>query len=179
MLSVPVAGRAGGREDHYDSIIAAESASARGRFAVPFALVKAIIRQESAFRADAISRAGARGLMQIMPATAVRLGTSPDHLFDPAPNIRVGVRLLSELLDQYDGDVISALVAYNAGPRGRVERLPRNGETPEYVWRVLWLYEQYSGAGEPATTTAHTARSSSPAFPYLRSAMVSAAMPRR
>ena len=116
--------------------------------------------------------------MQIMPATAVSLGTSPDHLFDPAQNIRVGVRLLSELLDQYDGDVISALVAYNAGPRGRIERLPRNGETPEYVWRVLWLYEQYSGSSE-AMTTASAAGSSSPAFPYLRSATVSAAMPRR
>lgn len=177
MLSVPVAGRAGGREDHYDSIIAAESASARGRFAVPFALVKAIIRQESAFRADAVSRAGARGLMQIMPATAVRLGTSPDHLFDPARNIGVGVHLLSGLLDQYDGDVISALVAYNAGPRGRVKQLPRNGETPEYVWRVLALYERYSRGANPATPTTDATRVSS-ALPYLRSAMVSPATAR-
>lgn len=112
-------------------------------YPVPLALVRAIIRQESAFHPRALSRAGARGLMQVMPANARRLGASPDDLWDPAKNISAGVRLLAVLLAHYQGDLISALVAYNARPRRLLAPLPANGETPRYVWNVLAFYEQY------------------------------------
>lgn len=112
-------------------------------YPVPPALVRAIIRQESAFNPRAVSRAGARGLMQVMPANARRLGVSRDDLWDPAKNIAAGVRLLAVLLAHYEGDVISALVAYNARPRRQLAPLPANGETPHYVWNVLAFYERY------------------------------------
>jgi soluble lytic murein transglycosylase-like protein len=99
--------------------------------------VVAVISVESSFRPRAVSRAGAKGLMQLMPYTARRVGISERQLFDAAQNIRGGVRLLAVLLRHYDGDVISALVAYNARPRRLFAPIPRNGETPKYVWRVL------------------------------------------
>ena len=136
---------AGAPDDRYDALIRDAIAEAHGRHPPPLALVKAVIRQESAFRAGAVSKAGARGLMQVMPATAKRVGVRPEDLFDPAQNIRAGVRLLSVLLDHYRGDVISALVAYNARPRNLFAPIPRNGETPGYVWAVLAYYERYSG----------------------------------
>jgi soluble lytic murein transglycosylase-like protein len=104
---------------------------------VPKALVIAVISVESGFRPRAVSRAGAKGLMQLMPYTTRRVGISERHLFDPAQNVLGGVRLLAVLLRHYDGDVISALVAYNARPRGLYAPVPRNGETPGYVFRVL------------------------------------------
>jgi soluble lytic murein transglycosylase-like protein len=106
-------------------------------YPVPKALVIAVISIESGFRQRVVSRAGAKGLMQLMPYTARRLGVAERDLFDPAKNILGGVRLLAVLLRHYDGDVISALVAYNARPRRVFARIPRNGETPTYVWRVL------------------------------------------
>jgi soluble lytic murein transglycosylase-like protein len=96
-----------------------------------------VISVESSFRPRAVSRAGAKGLMQLMPYTARRVGIAERDLFDPAKNILGGVRLLAVLLGHYDGDVISALVAYNARPRRVLAPIPRNGETPAYVWRVL------------------------------------------
>ena len=81
--------------------------------------------------------------MQIMPANARRLGFTPVELWDPAKNIMAGVRLLAMLLKHYRGDVVSSLVAYNARPRPLFAPLPRNGETPAYVWKVLAFYEQY------------------------------------
>jgi soluble lytic murein transglycosylase-like protein len=141
-----VARRAGASvaDDRYDSIIRQAIDEASGRYPVPLALVKGVIRQESAFRPGAVSKAGARGLMQVMPATAVRVGVHPENLFDPAQNIRAGVRLLSILLEHYRGDIIASLVAYNARPRRLFAPVPRNGETPEYVWKVLAYYEWYS-----------------------------------
>jgi soluble lytic murein transglycosylase-like protein len=68
---------------------------------------------------------------------------APDELWDPEKNLAAGVRLLAMLLKQYQGDVVSALVAYNARPRARFAPLPRNGETPAYVWNVLAFYERY------------------------------------
>ena len=141
-----VARRAGAAvaDDRYDPIIRQAIEEAGGRYPVPLALVKAVIRQESMFRPGAVSKAGARGLMQVMPGTAVRLGVHPEDLFDPAQNIRAGVRLLSILLEHYRGDIISSLVAYNARPRRLFAPVPRNGETPGYVWKVLAYYEWYS-----------------------------------
>jgi soluble lytic murein transglycosylase-like protein len=104
---------------------------------VPKALVLAVISVESSFRPRAVSRAGAKGLMQLMPYTARRVGIAERDLFDPAKNVLGGVRLLAVLLRHYDGDVISVLVAYNARPRKLFAQIPRNGERPMYVWRVL------------------------------------------
>ncbi len=108
-----------------------------GIYTVPKALVAAVISVESGFRPRAVSRAGAKGLMQLMPQTAARVGIAEAELFDPSRNLLGGVRLLAVLLRHYDGDVIAALVAYNARPRGLFAPVPRNGETPAYVFRVL------------------------------------------
>jgi len=132
-----------GNQHRYDDAIAAAIGQANAVYPVPPALVRAVIRQESAFLPGAVSRSGARGLMQIMPANARRLGFRPDELWDPAKNIMAGVRLLAVLLKRYRGDVVSSLVAYNARPRPLFAPLPRNGETPAYVWKVLAFYEQY------------------------------------
>jgi soluble lytic murein transglycosylase-like protein len=117
-------------------------------YPVPKALVVAVISVESGFRPHAVSRAGAKGLMQLMPYTARRVGIAERQLFNPALNILGGVRLLAVLLRHYDGDVISTLVAYNARPRELYAPLPGNGETPGYVYRVLFTARAYS-SGAP------------------------------
>jgi soluble lytic murein transglycosylase-like protein len=129
--SAPVAPAA--YEDH----IRAAVESVGDVYAVPPALVRAVIAVESAGRPRAVSRAGARGLMQLMPDTARKTGVPGEELFDPRRNILAGTRLLAVLLRHYEGDLVSALVAYNAGPRRRYAPVPRNGETPAYVARVL------------------------------------------
>ena len=103
-------------------------------------LVEAVISVESGWDIDAVSHAGAQGLMQIMPGTQQDLGiTEP---FDPDQNIEGGVRYLKEMLDRF-GDIKLALAAYNAGP----ERVSKHGgippikETQEYVAKVLGLYK--------------------------------------
>ena len=118
-------------------------ADASQRFGVPVAWIRAVMRAESAGNARAISRKGAMGLMQIMPATWTALsaryvlGADP---FDPRANILAGAAYLREMLDRY-GDLASALAAYNAGP-GRVDDYRANGrplpgETLSYVARIL------------------------------------------
>lgn len=121
----------------YEAEIDTALAETAGIYPVPKALVIAVISVESDFRPRAVSPAGAKGLMQLMPYAARRLGVADEQLFDPAQNIRGGVRLLAVILRHYDGDVISALVAYNARPRRSFTPIPRNGETPAYVWKVL------------------------------------------
>ncbi len=101
------------------------------------ALLRAVIRRESGFDPCAVSRAGAKGLMQLMPETAEMLGVADP--FDPEENLRGGSKFLKMLLDRYGGDLSLALGAYNAGP-GRVDKLgrvPAIAETQEYVKAIL------------------------------------------
>jgi len=115
----------------FDDIIQRASRS----YGVDERLIRAVIRAESGFRVDAVSPAGARGLMQLMPATARQLGVSDP--FDPEQNVMAGTRFLRDLLKRYGGDVDRALAAYNWGP-GNVDRhgmrLP--SETRAYIARV-------------------------------------------
>ncbi len=100
-------------------------------------LIAGVIRAESNFQADAVSRAGAQGLMQLMPATARELGVT--HPFDIDQNIDGGSHYLRKMLDNFDGNVKLALAAYNAGP-GTVRKYEGNvpyRETMQYVDRVL------------------------------------------
>ncbi len=129
----------------YDREIAVAIEDVRDVHSVPAALVKAVITQESSWDPRAVSRAGALGLMQLLPATAAKVGVSREELFDPAKNILAGVRLLAVLLRHYRGDVISALTAYNARPRELFAPIPQNGETPGYVRAVLAYYARYAG----------------------------------
>ncbi|MGE0824473.1 MAG: lytic transglycosylase domain-containing protein [Candidatus Binatia bacterium] len=119
--------------------------SACRRYGVEFELVKAVIRAESAFNPWAVSRAGARGLMQLMPATAADHGVADIH--SPRDNIDGGVRHLRILLDRFNGNVMLALAAYNAGA-GAVEKyngIPPYQETQEYVRKVLRFRDSYRG----------------------------------
>ena len=128
----------------YDSLIHASADEAtRKIYPLPENLIRAVMRQESDFRPEAVSPAGAIGLMQVMPMNAARLGLSTDDLRDPQKNIRAGALILATLLKHYQGDVISALIAYNAHPRELGSPVPRNGETPQYVRNVLRYFRQY------------------------------------
>ncbi|MBF0318643.1 MAG: lytic transglycosylase domain-containing protein [Nitrospirae bacterium] len=125
--------------DKYDRYIN-ESASAYG---LDPALIKAVIVAESGGNANARSRSGARGLMQLMPATAAELGVS--NSYDPKQNINGGSRYLRQLLDRYNGDLRQALAAYNWG-MGNLERKP--GKMPQvtknYIAKVEGYYKGYS-----------------------------------
>lgn len=134
--------------------IDAAVADARSVYPVPPALVRAVIQQESAGNPKALSPVGAIGLMQVMPFNATKLGLqSEKDLWVPRLNILAGVRLLAALLQHYRGDIVSALVAYNSGPKSPT-RVPSNGETPAYVVNILALFKRFqaqqSDAGTPA-----------------------------
>jgi len=106
------------------------------RYGLPPDLVRAVIRQESAFDPFAVSVKGAQGLMQLMPGTARRFGVQ--DVFDPAENVLGGVKYLRFLMDRYEGDTRLALAAYNAG-EGAVDRhegIPPYAETRDYVERI-------------------------------------------
>ncbi|MBY0400903.1 lytic transglycosylase domain-containing protein [Myxococcota bacterium] len=125
-------------ERDYDHLIL-QVASQHG---VQPGLVKAVIAAESNFRPHAVSRVGAQGLMQLMPATAADLGV--ERPFGVVENIDGGVRYLRAMLDRF-GDVARALAAYNAGP-GAVDRhrgVPPYAETRAYIRRVLEYHRRY------------------------------------
>jgi hypothetical protein len=103
-------------------------------------LVNSVIHAESGFNSHAVSPKGARGLMQLMPGTANRLGVN--DAFDPQANVTGGSRYLRELLERYNFDLVKALAAYNAGPQ-RVEQyrgVPPFRETRAYVARIVHEY---------------------------------------
>lgn len=124
---------------------------AASRHNVDPSLVRSVIKVESNFNPNAVSRKGAMGLMQLMPQTARQLNvTNP---FDPSQNVDAGVRHLKQLMESYKGDVKLTLAAYNAG-QGAVARsngIPHFAETRRYVNRITALY--YGGA-EPSSNFA-------------------------
>jgi soluble lytic murein transglycosylase len=124
----------------FDGLIRTAAADA----GVPPAIVKAVIHAESAFDTSAISRAGAMGLMQLMPATARELGVLDPFRADE--NVHGGARYLRYLHDRY-GSWTHTLAAYNAGPTAvdRYQGIPPFAETQQYVRRVLTYYRRYHG----------------------------------
>lgn len=126
---------------------APEIRNAARQYAVDESLIRAVIHAESAYRVDALSPKGARGLMQLMPDTQQELRVSDP--FDPALNIDGGTRYLAQMLDLFDGDIELASAAYNAGP-GAVQRhrgIPPFAETREYVKRIKILHRRYRLTG--------------------------------
>lgn len=112
-------------------------------------LVRAVIEVESQYRNHAVSRCGARGLMQLMPRTGHSMGARDLH--DPEQNIAAGTRYMRAMLDRYSGRTISAIAAYNAGP-GNVSLaggVPNISETRRYVWKVFRAYKKFLEAPQP------------------------------
>ena len=124
---------------NYDSLISEFSK----KFQVDFALIKAIIRTESGFNPRAVSRKGAKGLMQLMPATAQRMNVS--DVFNPRDNIEGGVRYFKYLLSLFNNDLRLSLAAYNAGENliSDLRTIPPYRETVDYVRKVLNHYQSY------------------------------------
>ena len=124
----------------------AEISAAARDYGVDEAIVRAIIHAESAFNPNALSRVGAQGLMQLMPATARRFGVG--NAFDAGQNIRGGVQYLAFLLKRFNGDLTLTAAGYNAG-EGAVDKykgVPPYSETQRYVQRVGLLADRYRGA---------------------------------
>jgi len=124
--------------EYHDVVVAAAQ-----KYNLPTHLIYGVIAQESAGDAQAVSKVGAKGLMQLMDGTASDLGVR--NSFDPRQNIMAGAQYLREQLDRFNGDVKHALAAYNAGP-GNVEKyqgIPPFSETRNYVTKVLSFAEQF------------------------------------
>lgn len=130
----------------YDDLITHTSA----KYDLDSSLVKAIIKAESNFNHRAVSPAGARGLMQLMPATATSLQVTDS--FHPANNIDGGVRYLRYLMRLFDGNLPLVLAAYNAGENAVLRynhRIPPYPETQTYVKRVLHYFQEYNQEKRP------------------------------
>jgi soluble lytic murein transglycosylase-like protein len=144
-IIVPVKPAALGSNPQFGQLIQ----SASKRFNVDADLISSVIAIESNYNPKAVSRRNARGLMQLIPGTASRLGVR--NIFDPRENIDAGTRYLGELLHRYDNDLILALAAYNAGPQ-RVQKygtIPPFPETLSYVRRVKHTYDQRKTPAPP------------------------------
>jgi soluble lytic murein transglycosylase-like protein len=128
----------------YSSLIEAASKT----HGVDGALVHAVITAESGYNAAAVSKAGARGLMQLMPETAARYGVQNIH--DPRENINGGVRYLRDLITMFNGNIELAVAAYNAGENAVIRygnRIPPYAETVHYVPKVLGFYRKFQRQG--------------------------------
>jgi hypothetical protein len=126
--------------------------------------INSVIRAESGFHQNAVSKKGAQGLMQLMPGTASQLGVA--NPFDPHANVEGGTKYLRELLEKYNFDVPKALAAYNAGPK-RVDQyrgVPPYYETQTYIARIIRDFNRQKLAENPAlaqtpkTASAHASR---------------------
>jgi soluble lytic murein transglycosylase-like protein len=120
-------------------------------FNVPAALVRAVMHVESCFDQRAVSKVGARGLMQLMPDTAALLGVRDS--FDPAQNIEGGAKYLSMMRQKFPNDWKLVLAAYNAGPNAvdKYGDIPPYPETQSYVKRVMSLYQKGVAAAQPTS----------------------------
>ena len=128
-------------------------------YQIPVNLLKAIGKQESDFNPNAVSKCGAQGIMQLMPATAASLGVTDS--FDAQQNIMGGAKYIAELLDQYDGNISYALAAYNAGSNNvnKYGGIPPFKETQNYVVKVTDYMNQ--GVNVPNMTFSASAQPSS------------------
>lgn len=137
------------RPQSYTTPFDEKIALAARRHGVDPLLLHAVITQESRYRHRAVSHAGARGLMQVMPGTGRMLGVAnADHLFDPDSNIDAGAKLLRQLWQRMDGNVDLVLAAYNAGEgavRKHGMRVPPYRETRDYVVKVKAIYSKLAG----------------------------------
>lgn len=121
------------------------------KYRMPVNLVRAVMHAESAFNPNAISHVGASGLMQLMPATAREMYVK--DIFDVRENIEGGTRYLRVLANEFDGDMVKMVAAYNAGPdavRKYGGQVPPYAETQAYVRKVLSLYFQYKAQSDSA-----------------------------
>jgi Transglycosylase SLT domain len=137
-----------------DSLVDSYIVDSSRRYGIDPLLIYSQMHQESTFKARAVSYKGASGLMQLMPATARRLGVS--NIFDPKQNIDGGVKYMRMLLDMFGGDVNLALAGYNAGEGAVMKygnQIPPYSETQEYVRRISARYASISDG-----TFAHTYR---------------------
>jgi len=135
--------RVAGKPQSFEQIVR----SASNRYGVDPNLVWAVMKVESNFNPEAVSKKGARGLMQLMPATARQHRV--DNIHDPSQNIQAGVRHLRLLLNRFQGNLRLGLAAYNAGTRAveRYSNIPPFSETRKYVRRVLKYYDFYRTRG--------------------------------
>jgi len=127
-------------QEHYRPAIARVAS----RYHLPNALIHAVVTTESGYDTNAVSRAGAVGLMQLMPATAYRYGVSNRR--DPLANLNAGTRYLRDLLGRFNNNLVLAIAAYNAGEkavRKYRNQVPPFRETRHYVDKVLQYYRQY------------------------------------
>ena len=139
--------------------------AAAKRYGVDVDLVASVIAAESNFNPKAVSPRNARGLMQLLPVTAERLGVR--DIFDPGENINAGTQYLGELLKLYKNDLALALAAYNAGPESvqRYGQVPPYRETVSYVRRVKNTYQSRKSRGNQGSSTSTRVSSAAPATP--------------